>query len=115
MALPEPAYDPGRFADVADTPLGRRLWKFLLEPENVLRLEVASELRHPAVEGIAERLLERFGDDVRPDRVKQLVGHMVRQVLESRGFVLDAQNLRTRFGAGLFGRASRYRRLPRRS
>jgi hypothetical protein len=115
MALPELAYDPGRFADVADTPLGRRLWKFLLEPENVLRLEVASELRHPAVEGIAERLLERFGDDVRPDRVKQLVGHMVRQVLEARGFALDAQNLRTRFGAGLFSRASRYRRLPRRS
>lgn len=107
------AYEPGRFADLADSPLGKRLWRFLLEQESVLRLEVASELRHPAVEGVAESLLERFGSDVRPDRVKQMVGHMVRQVLEARGFVLDAQNLRTRFGAGLFSRASRYRRLRR--
>jgi hypothetical protein len=105
-------YDAGRFSDVANTPLGRRLWSFLQQPENVLRLEVASELRHPAVEGIAERLVEEFGEEVRPDRVKQVVGHMVRQVLESRGFTLDAQGLRTRFGGGLFTRGSRYRRLP---
>jgi hypothetical protein len=109
-----PDYDPGRFVDIADSELGKQLWDFLWEPENVLRLEVASELHHPAVEGIAERLVERFGDAVRVDRVKQTIGHMTRQVLESRGFVLDAQNLRTRFGAGLFTRASRYRRLPRR-
>ena len=110
--MPDLIYNAGRFGDIGNTALGRRLWRFLLERENVLRLEVASELRHPAVEGIAERLVDCFGDDVRPDRVKQVVGHMVRQVLESRGFTLDAQNLRTRFGAGLFSRASRYRRLP---
>lgn len=106
-------YEPGRFADVANTALGRRLWRFLTEPDSVLRLEVASELRHPAVEGVANQLLERFGDEVRPDRIKQVVGHMVRQILEARGFALDAQNLRTRFGAGLFSRGSRYSRNPR--
>jgi hypothetical protein len=110
--MPTASYDAGRFSDVGKTALGRQLWDFLNEPENILRLEVASELRHPAVEGIAERLVEEFGQEVRPGRVKQVIGHMIRQVLEARGFTLDMQGLRTRFGAGLFNRASRYRRLP---
>jgi hypothetical protein len=106
-------FDPARFADVAATSLGKRLLKFLAEAENVLRLEVASELRHPAVEGVAALLVERFGDEVRDDRTKQFIGFVTRQILEARGFVLDAQNLRTRFGAGLFSRGSRYRRASR--
>ena len=108
-----PAYDPWRFTDLANTKLGRGLWMFLNERDNVLRMETASELRRPAVEAVATRLLATFGDTVRVDRVKRMIGHMTKQVMRHRGFELDAQNVRVRTG-GLFVRGSRYTRsLPR--
>jgi len=102
-------YDPWRFTDLADTKLGRDLWQFLNERDHVLRMETASELSRPAVEAVATRLVAEFGDDVRDHRVKRMIGHMARQVMEHRGFVLDAQNVRVRTG-DLFTRASRYKR-----
>ncbi len=100
-------YDPDRFTDLADTPLGRDLWSFLNEPDNVLRMETASELDRPAVEPLATRLVARFGEDVRAHRVKQMVGHMARQVMRRRGFALDKQGVRVRTG-DLFTRGSCY-------
>jgi hypothetical protein len=78
--------------------------------DNVLRMETASELEQPAVAALATRLVEAFGDRIRDRRYKQMIGHMARQIMEHRGFVLDAQNVRVRVG-DLFSRASRYRRL----
>ncbi len=106
-----PEYDPGRFVDLADSELGRALWGFLNERDNVLRMETASELRRPAVEALATRLVGRFGERVREGRVKQMIGHMTRQVMEARGFAIDAQGVRVRTG-GLFVRATRYKRFP---
>ncbi len=105
--LTESTYDPGRFTDIADTPLGRALWAFLNDRDNILRMETASELRRPAVEPLAPRLVERFGDDVRAHRVKQMIGHMTRQVMRRRGFALDRQGVRVRTG-DLFSRGSCY-------
>lgn len=65
--------------------IGQQPWAFLTLPENVARLETASELSKPAVEGIEEQLLEAFREGVLADRVKQMIGHMVRQILEQRG------------------------------
>ena len=104
-----PTYDPWRFTDLAETDLGRDLWKFLNDRDNVLRMETASEVGCPAVAALATRLVTTFGDEVRPARVKQMIGHMTRQVMEHRGFVLDSQNVRVRVG-DLFSRASRYKR-----
>lgn len=104
-------YDPGRFVDLADSEIGRALWAFLNERDNVLRMETASELRRPAVEALATRLVGHFGDRVREGRVKQMIGHMARQVMEARGFALDAQGVRVRTG-DLFVRGSRYKRFP---
>jgi len=102
-------YEPGRFIDLAETPLGLDLWSFLNEPDNVLRMETASELRCPAVEPLAERLVARFGEPVRAHRVKQMIGHMARQVMRRRGFALDRQGVRVRTG-DLFSRGSCYQR-----
>ncbi len=108
-----PAYDPWRFTDIANTKLGRALWLFLNERDNLLRMETASELRRPAVEAVATRLLATFGDEVRGDRVKRMIGHMTKQVMKHQGFELDSQNVRVRTGE-LFVRGSRYiRSLPR--
>lgn len=100
-------YEPDRFAALAETRLGRDLWSFLNERDNVLRMETASELRRPAVEPLATRLVLRFGEPVRAHRVKQMIGHMTRQVMRRSGFALDRQGVRVRTG-DLFSRGSCY-------
>ena len=102
------AYNPERFSSLYASALGQRLWDFLTQPENVARLETASELSKPAVEGIEEQLLEEFREDVMANRVKQMVGHMVRQIMEQRDWVLDQTNVKVR--SVPFSKATRYRR-----
>ena len=102
------AYNPEKFASLFASPLGQRLWGFLTRPDNVARLETASELSKPAVEGIGEQLLAEFGDEVLTHRVKQMAGHMVRQIMEQRGWVLDQTDVKVR--SVPFIKATRYRR-----
>ena len=102
------AYNPERFSSLYASALGQRLWDFLTQPENVARLETASELSKPAVEGIEEQLLEEFREDVLANRVKQMVGHMVRQIMEQRDWVLDQTDVKVR--SVPFSKATRYRR-----
>lgn len=101
-------YNPEKFASLYASEFGQRLWAFLVLPENVARLETASELSKPAVEGIEEQLLEAFREDVLADRVKQMIGHMVRQILEQRGWVLDQGDVKVQ--SVPFIKAARYRR-----
>ena len=58
-------YNPEKFKDVADTQLGKDLWKFLNASDNVIRMETAVELGKTPAEALARVLVERFGDDVR--------------------------------------------------
>lgn len=102
------AYNPEKFASLYETALGQRIWAFLTEPENVARLETASQLGKPAVEGIEEHLLEEFRAEVLADRVKQMVGHMVRQILEQRDWVLDQADVKVQ--SVPFSKAARYRK-----
>lgn len=102
------AYNPDKFASLYQTELGQRIWSFLTQPENVVRLETASQLGKPAVEGIEEPLLEEFREDALADRIKQMVGHMVRQILEQRDWVLDQTDVKVQ--SVPFSKAARYRR-----
>jgi hypothetical protein len=107
--MPNPIYRPEHFKDVFNTALGQQVWDFLNEPENVLRMTTASEIGRPAIEAVAPYLEEGFGrDSIAPDRVKQCIGHMVRQILEREGFQVDVQGLRVRPGT-VFSKATRYR------
>ena len=103
------AYNPEKFASLYESELGQRIWAFLIKPENVARLETASQLSKPAVEGIEEHLLEAFREEVLADRVKQMVGHMVRQILEQRDWVLDQTDVKVQ--SVPFSKAARYRRF----
>ena len=102
------AYSPDKFASLYASELGQRIWAFLTRPEQVARLETASELSKPAVEGIEEQLLAEFREEVLADRVKQMVGHMVRQILEQQGWVLDQADVKVQ--SVPFSKAARYRR-----
>ncbi|GLK70581.1 hypothetical protein KHC23_17285 [Ancylobacter dichloromethanicus] len=101
-------YNPEKFASLSESDIGQRIWSFLTRPAIIARLETASELGKPAVEGIEEQLLEEFREDVLIDRVKQMVGHMVRQILEQRDWVLDQSDVKVQ--SVPFSKAARYKR-----
>jgi len=104
-----PPYDAGSYASTYETDLGQKLWLWLNREVNVVRMETASDLSRPAAEALDEPLLTDFGAAILDDRVKQMIGHMIRQVLERRGYVIDQQNVKVTSGAP-FSRATRYKR-----
>ena len=101
-------YDSWKFKKLAETELGKNLWNFLNEHDNIIRMETASELKKPAVRALTTRLLKRFGDEIRNLRVKQMIGHMVKQILIERGFEVEQRNVLV--DDGLFNKASRYKK-----
>src|SRR5262249_1007236 len=101
-------YNPEKFGSLYRSGVGQRLWSFLTRPDIIARLETASELGKPAVEGIEEQLLDVFREDALADRIKQMVGHMVRQILEQRDWVLDQTDVKVQ--SVPFAKAARYRR-----
>ena len=100
-------FDAGAFSDVSETTLGKELWLFLSNKESVIRLETTTFLKRPAVEGLQPQLLENFGEEVKQDRCKQMIGRMVRQIMEHNGYSFDQSGVRIRSGL-LFSSASRY-------
>ncbi len=101
-------YRPDKFANTFKEEDGQALWDFLNEPDNVLRMVTASYLGRPAVEPLSPALLQRFGPSIKRVRLKQMIGHMVRQVLEARGYRLDRSTVKiTRIG-NMFASGSRY-------
>ena len=85
-------YIAGTFKDIAESVLGKKIWEFLQERENIEKMKLAVRLGHPAVEGIAKDISRRFATDLTPmqqtkrDRIKQCSGHMVRQIMESQDY-----------------------------
>lgn len=101
-------YVPGVFAQLYRSTLGQKIWLLLNRADIVAALETASRLGKPAVEGIEAQLLEAFGEQVLANRVKQMIGHMVRQILERRGWILAQSEVKV--SSVPFIKAARYRR-----
>lgn len=101
-------YAPRNFAR-AFSQWGADLGSFLTEPSTIADLEHASDAQKPAAQVLAVPLLARFGEQARGFRFRQLVGHMLKHLMTSRGWVVDQVEVRIRGGA-LFTRAARYRR-----
>lgn len=102
-------FDAGSFSDLAETTMGKILWQFLQEKDSLLCLDTTTFLQRPALEGLQPQLIEKFGDEIKLDRWKQMTGRMVRQIMESRGYLLDQTGVRIRVGE-LFTSAARYRK-----
>ncbi len=103
-------FDAGSFSDIAATLTGVALWKLLNEPDSLIRLETATYLERPALEALQPQLVAKFGDTIRTDRWKQMIGRMARQVMLSHGYTLDRAGVRIRRGE-LFSSAARYKKL----
>ena len=108
-------YNPKSFGDIFEKQLGKDVWDFLNTDRIWDRLELATDLGHPAAEGIGDKLLEEFGDSVRNERMKQAIGHMVRSIMEANGYILEAKGLKCRKKTDLFVYASRYGKLSDRT
>ena len=102
-------YDQGRFSGTYETQNGPKIWDFLNSRENVIRMETATYLSRPAAEPLSPFLVEEFGEPVREDRIKQMIGHMVRQIMENRGFAFDQSSVRITTAGNIFTSAARYR------
>ncbi len=102
-------YNPQNFGDLAKTEFGHDLWTFLKLRDNLIRMETATILDRVAVEPLSTNLVIEFGEEVRDDRIKQMIGHMARQIMEALGYELDRTGLRiTR--PSLFTSGTSYRR-----
>ncbi|MCF6273873.1 MAG: hypothetical protein L3J37_11930, partial [Rhodobacteraceae bacterium] len=53
-------------------------------------------------------LLARLGGAMERGRIKQMVGHMVRQVMEARGYQLQQGNMKITRISNIFSRGSRF-------
>ncbi|ATF93796.1 hypothetical protein [Cedecea neteri] len=105
-------FNAGNFSDLAEGDFGKRLWAFMNERENVIRMEAATYLSRPALEVVQPYLIERFGNEVsneNNDRIKQMIGKMARQVMEHHGYQLDQMGVRLRRNE-LFLSAARYKK-----
>ncbi|KXJ32921.1 hypothetical protein [Pseudomonas sp. HUK17] len=100
-------FDAGSFSDVANTPLASALWQFLHRDTSIACLETTTYLKRPAIEGLQPHLLAEFGDEIKADRVKQMTGRMVKQVMESRGYRLEQIDVSIR-RKDLYKTAARY-------
>lgn len=102
-------YAPGRFNSTYETNNGPKVWQFLNQFENVVRMETATYLSRPAAEPLSPFLLSEFGPSIKEDRMKQMIGHMIRQVLEANGYQMDRSNVRITTNGNIFSSASRYK------
>lgn len=103
-------YRQERYKSTFENEGGKEIWDFLNHHENVIRMETATFLSRPAIEPLSPLLLQRFGEGVRKDRIKQMMGHMVRQIMEHNGYVLQQGNVKISSADNIFARASRYAR-----
>jgi hypothetical protein len=100
-----------QFARDYDTDLGRELWKTLNNDVVVARMETASDLDQPALKSVEDILLSLFAEQILADRTKQMIGHMTKQVMESRGY--EHVTTDVRMNSVPFYKASRYQKAGR--
>jgi len=101
-------YRPDIFAAIYKAENGPAIWDFLNQDINLTRMETASYLARPAVEPLAPFLLNEFDARITQLRVKQMIGHMARQIMEKRGYHLQQSNVRITRRGNFFASGSRY-------
>ena len=86
----------------------KAVWAFLTRPDNVIRMETATSVERAAVEALSDPLIAEFGIEIDQREVKQVIGHMVKQIMESLGYEAERTLRITR--PGLFTSGLAFRR-----
>ena len=120
-------YNPGKFKKIyEDGDFGAELWKFLNEDKQKIRLETATMMGRPALEGVVQLLESKFKKQLtttspkmsrkevtRRHRRRQMCGHMIKAVMAGPGmereYDMDTieRGVRVRVGT-IFKTAARY-------
>lgn len=100
-------YKPEKFRSLYTGELGEKLWIFLNSNENQIRFEMAAKFGRPAVEAVEDLLYINFGEQIIDLRVKQMIGHMIKQIMEFRGYRADANGILTK-NKEIFKSGTRY-------
>jgi hypothetical protein len=105
------------FSSIYETEQGQKIWKFLNEPTSVARMQAVSDVGKPALLAVErfligdyqvqERASVKEKDKAQFDRLKQMLGAMVRQVMEAHGYKLKSNNVKVP-DSKVFFSASRY-------
>jgi len=88
------------------------LQEFLTRPENIARMEAATSVERAPVEAISDALIAEFGAEIDQLEVKQMIGYMVRQIMESRGYEVVGRRRIAR-PTSLFSSGLKCRRIGR--
>ena len=107
---PASPYRPDKFATTFETMKGADFWAWLHQDHIVLMMETACYLRRPSIEAISPTLQVAFPQMRRSVKLRQMIGHMVRQILEQLGYHLDRANVRIKHGGNLFTFGSAYKK-----
>lgn len=120
-------YRPWKFTKLANTEIGRWIWEYLITQEAFVRMQTATLMGRPAIEGISTPLENRLSwfldDDDEPGfhpplmfgmsdeksftRLKQMIGHMVKQIMLTHFYRVEKTNVRAT-SSSLFIRGARY-------
>lgn len=112
-----PEFKTKTFTDLYETPQAKKIWSFLNSPFALIRMQAVSDVNKPALLGIEAYLIESYdvperititeNDKIQFDRFKQMLGAMVRQVMEANGYRLQSNNVKVP-SSRLFYSASMY-------
>ncbi|MDD3012646.1 MAG: hypothetical protein PHC34_02960 [Candidatus Gastranaerophilales bacterium] len=88
-------YVPKQFTTAFNENDGQKIWDFLIHPANYIRYETAVKLRRPPVEVIGDLLAQEFSLTTRSNiQVKQMIGHMIYQIMTALGYRHSSSNCR---------------------
>ena len=123
-----PIFTEIRFESFHKTSLGQELWLFLLEPLSFRSLVVATHLNKPAISGLSDLLLKRFGTTGATPRsilvnglntyatgydlnyVKRYLGVSVKIILEANGFEILRKDCLSGDPLQIFKKATKYQK-----
>jgi hypothetical protein len=100
----------GSYKGAAEDETLRAIQDYIESNDALIRMEAATDLVKPAAEVLSAQLINRFGEVVKKDRVKQFIGWYIRKIMEAHGFFLDQQNCKVCSPNNIFTRGARYRR-----
>jgi hypothetical protein len=112
---PKIVFVPSNFDKYFNTPLGRKIYEFLKMEEVVKRMSYFVDARVTPVEGIDEEIDIKFGKDLRKlnriefDKFKQMIGKIIRSILEAHGYEHYGYGYKVRSGK-IFVLASKYKK-----
>jgi hypothetical protein len=99
----------GSIGEIGDTPFATQLWDFCNSQEALTCLKVTSFLGCAAVDGLQLLLFEKIDKkQFYNQKVKQMIGRMVKQIMQTQGYVVDVKATKTR-QKSLFSTGARYK------